>query len=166
MAPPRRIADIDWARWRAVDRATLVFVVRDGEILLIRKLRGLGRGKINGPGGRLEDGESPLECALREAREELGIEPRDVSEAGELLFQFVDGYSIHVTVFRAGDLVGRPVATAEAVPLWTPLAEIPFDEMWEDDRIWLPRLLEGVAFSGRFVFEEDRLLDWDLELAD
>lgn len=165
MAPPRRIADVDWASWRAVDRATLVFVVRDGEILLIRKLRGLGRGKINGPGGRLEGGESPLECAVREAREELGIEPRRVAEAGELLFQFVDGYSIHVTVFRAADLVGHPVATEEAVPLWTPVEEIPFDEMWEDDRIWLPRLLEGVAFCGRFVFEDDRLLDWELELA-
>jgi 8-oxo-dGTP diphosphatase len=163
MASPLRVADIDWSSWRAVDRATLVFVVRDGEILLIRKLRGLGRGKINGPGGRLEAGESPRECAVREAREELGIEPRDLAEAGQLRFQFLDGHSIHVTVFRAGDLDGRPSATDEAIPLWTPVAEIPFDEMWEDDRIWLPHLLDGTPFCGRFVFDEDRLLDWEME---
>jgi 8-oxo-dGTP diphosphatase len=165
MTPPHRIADIDWSRWRAVDRATLVFVVRDGEILLIRKLRGLGRGKINGPGGRLEAGESPRECAVREAKEELGIEPRDLAEAGQLCFQFLDGYSIHVTVFRAGDLDGHPSASDEAIPMWTPLAEIPFDEMWADDRIWLPHLLDGTPFSGRFVFDDDRLLDWEIELA-
>jgi 8-oxo-dGTP diphosphatase len=164
MRPARRVTEIDWNGWRAVDRATLVFVVRDDRILLIRKLRGLGGGKINGPGGRLEADESALECAVREAREELGIEPLQLHEAGRLSFQFTDGYSIHVTVFRAADLVGRPVATSEAVPLWTPIADIPFDEMWEDDRIWLPKLLEGTPFSGRFLFDGDRLLDWELDL--
>lgn len=163
MSTPRRIAEIDWGAWRAVDRATLVFVVRDGEILLIRKLRGLGRGKINGPGGRLEAGESPAECAVREVREELGIEVLGLGEAGDLRFQFIDGYSIHVTVFRADDLQGRPVATEEAIPLWTPVTAIPYDEMWEDDRIWLPHLLERVPFAGRFVFDDDRLLDWELD---
>ncbi|MEZ5332640.1 MAG: hypothetical protein R2991_11440 [Thermoanaerobaculia bacterium] len=59
MDAPRRIEEIDWSTWRPVDRATLVFVVRDGEILLIRKLRGLGRGKINGPGGRLGPASRP-----------------------------------------------------------------------------------------------------------
>ncbi|MEZ5332641.1 MAG: hypothetical protein R2991_11445 [Thermoanaerobaculia bacterium] len=58
---------------------------------------------------------------------------------------------------------GRPVATAEAIPHWTPVADIPYDEMWEDDRIWLPHLLDGVPFSGRFVFDDDRLLDWTLD---
>ena len=50
----RRFEDIDWQGWRADEHATLCFVIRGGEILLIRKLRGLGAGKINGPGGRLE----------------------------------------------------------------------------------------------------------------
>ena len=33
----RRVSEIDWSRWEPVDRATLLFVIRDGEILLIRK---------------------------------------------------------------------------------------------------------------------------------
>lgn len=65
-----RIHEIDWASWKAKDPATLVFVVKEGSILLIRKKRGLGAGKINGPGGRLEAGERPLEGAVREAQEE------------------------------------------------------------------------------------------------
>ena len=40
----RRVSDIDWARWTAVDPATLIFVIRGGQILLIRKKRGLGAG--------------------------------------------------------------------------------------------------------------------------
>ena len=33
----RRLADVDWEGWDPEIRATLLFVVRDGEILLIRK---------------------------------------------------------------------------------------------------------------------------------
>jgi 8-oxo-dGTP diphosphatase len=65
----RTLQDIDWASWKAEDPATLVFVVKDGRILLIRKKRGLGAGKINAPGGRLEAGEAPIEGAVREVQE-------------------------------------------------------------------------------------------------
>ena len=67
-----RFEQIDWQRWEPDEHATLCFVIRGGEILLIRKKRGLGAGKINGPGGRLEPGETALDCAVRETREELG----------------------------------------------------------------------------------------------
>ena len=161
---PRRIRDIDWQTWKPVDLATLLFVVRNGEILLIRKKRGLGAGKINGPGGRLEAGERPVDGAIREVREELLVEPLAPSSAGELRFQFVDGYSIHVFVFRAMECRGEASETDEAIPLWTPLVHIPYDEMWADDRIWLPLMLEGRPFSGRFIFDGDRMLDHELDL--
>jgi len=149
----------EWRDWKPVDRATLVFVVRGDEILLIRKKRGLGAGKVNGPGGKLDPGESPFACAIREMEEELCVTPTGVVQAGELRFQFTDGYSIHVSVFRADDCRGEPSETEEAVPLWTPLDRIPYGEMWEDDRIWLPRLLAAEPFHGRFVFDGDRMLD-------
>ena len=59
------VRDIDWDTWRPHDVATLLFVIRRGEVLLIRKLRGLGAGKINAPGGRLEPGETPAEADVR-----------------------------------------------------------------------------------------------------
>ncbi|MGH9464910.1 MAG: 8-oxo-dGTP diphosphatase [Thermoanaerobaculia bacterium] len=163
MSVPTRVAEIDWSTWRPADHATLVFVVRDDEVLLIRKLRGLGAGKINAPGGRLEPGETHAACAVREAREEVGIEPLDLAEAGELFFQFLDGYSIQVRVFRAGGCAGEPRSTDEAIPAWTPLAAIPFAEMWADDAIWLPELLAGRSFRGRFVFDGERMLDYRME---
>lgn len=154
------LADIDWATWRPVDPATLLFVIQDGRILLIRKKRGLGAGKINGPGGRLEAGEQPREAAIREVQEELLVTPTDLEKGGELRFQFVDGYAIHVHVFRAGGLIGEPTETDEATPIWADIDAIPYDEMWEDDRIWIPHLLEGRPFEGRFLFDDDRMLDW------
>lgn len=159
-----RIADIDWSTWSAVDPATLIFVIRDGQILLIHKKRGLGKGKINGPGGRLEPGEAPQAAALRELREELGVAAVDPVFVGEHRFQFVDGYSTYVHVFRAPDLRGTPVETDEAIPLWVDLDAIPYDRMWEDDRLWLPLLVEGRRFSGYWIFDGDRMLDYRLDV--
>lgn len=161
---PRTVAATDWSSWQAVDPATLLFVIRGGEILLIRKKRGLGAGLINGPGGRLEKGETLTECAVREVEEEVGVTPTGLSERGELKFQFVDGYSIHVHVFTATDCEGMVVETDEAVPLWTPLDRIPFDEMWADDRHWIPLMLAGDRFSGRFIFDEEAMLDHVIEV--
>ena len=163
MTTPRSLADIDWTRWSGVV-CTLVFVVRGGEVLLIRKKRGLGAGKVNGPGGKLDPGEAPLDCARREVREEVCATPLGLALAGRARFQFADGYATDVHVFRASDLEGTPRSTPEADPFWVPLAEIPYAEMWADDALWLPQLLAGRGFSGCFLFDGDTLLDWALEL--
>lgn len=161
------VRDIDWPTWKVTDTATLLFVIRNGEVLLIRKKRGLGAGKINAPGGRLEAGEQPIECAARETKEEVGVVPTSIRARGELKFQFVDGYALHCHVFSADGCDGTVIETDEATPQWTPLAAIPYDEMWADDRMWLPMLLAGrTPFYGRFIFDGDRMVDHVLESRD
>ena len=96
--------DIDWTLWQPVQRATLLYVICEGRVLLIRKKRGLGAGKINGPGGRVEGNESVVECAVRETEEEVGIRARGVRERGQMRFQFVDGFSMQVEIVTADDL--------------------------------------------------------------
>ncbi len=164
MAHPR-VSEIDWSTWSPKDRATLLFVVETDarRILLIEKKRGLGAGKVNGPGGRLEPGETPLDCAVRELREELGVGATGVTAHGELSFHFVGGYDLHCHVFRAERCVGDPIETDEATPLWTSLDAIPWARMWADDAHWLPMLLAGDRFRGRFVFDGDRMLDHAIE---
>ncbi len=159
-----RFDDIDWAAWIPQDVATLCFVRRDGELLLIEKKRGLGAGKINGPGGRLEPGETPAQAAVREVEEELCITPSGLEECGELMFQFCDGYSIHGHVFTAAGFSGTPTETEEAVPLWTPVEQIPFHRMWTDDELWFPHMLGGDFFIGRFLFDGDDMLGHRIEV--
>lgn len=162
----KTLGDIDWESWTPRDPATLVFVVEQDRILLIRKKRGLGLGKVNGPGGKLDPGEDAVTCARRECEEELGIRVGELDCMGEHKFQFVDGYSIHCWVFRTFTYEGEAIETDEAVPLWTALDEIPYDEMWEDDRLWLPLLIQGQRFSARWVFDDDRMLDHEICLVD
>jgi len=162
MTDYKHVSDIDWDAWTPTEKATLLFVVKDGQVLLIHKKRGLGAGKINGPGGRLEPGETPEEAAIREVQEELLVTPLNARRCGELKFQFVDGYSIHGYVFRADDCEGRPTETDEADPIWISLDQIPYDRMWADDRIWMPLMLEETPFEGHFIFDGDHMLDYEL----
>lgn len=154
---------IDWASWDAPVRATLMFVMRNGEILLIEKKRGLGAGKVNGPGGKIDPGETPLECAVRETQEEVGLEVKRPRKMGELHFAMSDVPDILCHVYLALDFEGVAVETEEAVPFWCRLDEIPYDRMWRDDAHWLPLLLDGRGFLGRFVFSGEEVVWYEVE---
>lgn len=158
-----RFEEMDWDTWVPVETATLCFIIRNGQVLLIHKKRGLGAGKINGPGGRLDPGETPLQAAIREVQEELCVTPLEVKKAGELFFQFTNDHSIHGHVYTATGFEGQPTETDEAIPLWTQLDAIPYDRMWADDRLWIPLMLAGTPFTGRFLFDDDTMLGHEVQ---
>lgn len=155
-----RIMELD--DYRSDDNAVLMFIQRggmghDGELLLIEKKRGMGAGKINGPGGKLEAGESFRDAAIRECREEVGLTPVEPRLIGRLYFTFADGYRMYGEVFWAWDHSGTEVETDEAVPFWCKPADIPYERMWADDRLWMPQALLGHRFSAYFYFDDDVL---------
>ena len=149
---------LNFSGWIPQETAVLCFIRKEGQLLLIRKKRGLGAGKINAPGGRIEPGETPLEAAIRETMEEVGLVPNNLKKRGELHFQFLDGYSLHGTVFIAEGCTGEPIETDEADPFWCDLGALPYHEMWADDIHWLPLMLEGKFFRGYFEFDGETML--------
>ena len=153
---------IDWTAWQAGIHATLMFIVKGERVLLIEKKRGLGAGKINGPGGKIDPGETALEAVIRETREELLITPLNPRKVGELWFSMSDCPDILCHVFRADDHDGVPTETDEAVPLWTAIDAIPYHRMWEDDRHWMPLLLSETGFHGRFAFTGEAMRWMDM----
>jgi 8-oxo-dGTP diphosphatase len=138
--------------------ATLLFMQDAERLLLIRKKRGHGAGKINGPGGMVEPGETPLQCAVRETDEEVGMQVHDAIALAELRFQDSDGSTMLGIAFRARRWDGAPRETAEAAPFWCPIAQLPYESMWDDDVLWLPWLLEDRPVIGHFVMRDDRLV--------
>jgi 8-oxo-dGTP diphosphatase len=158
----QQYSDMDWSQWQPVEKATLLFVIRDGQVLLIHKKRGLGAGKVNGPGGRLDPGETSAECAVREVQEEVCVTPTGVQLCGELQFQFTNGHSIHGLVYRADGLEGTLQETDEAIPFWCSIEAIPYGDMWMDDRLWFPLMFDGIYFTGRFLFDDDWMLGCEI----
>ncbi len=159
-----KFSEMDWKTWKPRETATLMFVRMDGMVLLIRKLQGMGAGLINAPGGRVDPGETPVQGAVREAQEELHVTPIDPQEVGLLEFQFVDGYSLRCHLFTATAYEGVPTQTEEAIPMWIDEREMPYGQMWADDRIWYPLLMQGRKFHGRFLFDGEVIRGCEMEV--
>ncbi len=151
-------------KWTPNMVANLVFVIQNERVLLIHKKTGLGKGKINGPGGKIEPGETSLEAAVREVQEELLITPLGLKEMGVLYFDFVDGLKLHCTVFSSSGFEGEPTETREAKPEWFAFDKIPYDRMWADDIHWLPAMLKGHKFDAWFGFDDEEIIYKRLEI--
>jgi 8-oxo-dGTP diphosphatase len=149
--------------------ATLCAILDDGRVLLQKKSSGrFGEGKWNGAGGKLRPGEDPTEGVTREVKEETGLTIEDPRHHGVLDHYFGDkttpAWSVHI--FSAPKFEGTLVESDEGELRWFSLEEIPYEEMWEDDRHWLPLLLEGRDFDGDFYFDEDatELMEFNIEV--
>ena len=164
MNMPKTVEEVDWENWKFTEEAVLTFMRRCSEWLLIHKKRGLGKGKVNAPGGRIDPGETSIQAAVRECEEEVGLTPGVLREATELNFIFLDGYSLKGYVFIAEEFTGEMIETDEADPFWCEEAEIPYDQMWEDDIHWLPKMFNGEFVQGRFIFDDDKMLSMQLNL--
>jgi 8-oxo-dGTP diphosphatase len=160
---PATVEEVDWEAWEPSETAVLCYVISDGQVLLINKKTGLGKGLVNAPGGRIEEGESPAEAAVRELQEEVGITPIEPYEVGRLSFLFTNGFSLSGRVFFAERYRGEPRESDEADPFWVPIDKIPYEKMWEDDRVWLPKALAGSYIEGRFIFEEEKMLSMKID---
>lgn len=140
-------------------QTTLVFLRKDGKILLGKKARGHGKGKWNGAGGKCLPHEWPEDAARRETREELGVSPMHLLPVGVLHFSqkpVVDEYSTITTyVYLCTEWEGTPSPSTELQELsWVTADTIPYTDMWEDDAYWLPQVLAGEKVTGNFYFDD------------
>lgn len=128
-------------------------------MLLGMKKVGFGRGRWNGFGGKVEEGESIELAIARELKEEAKVESRGMKKRGLLTFSF-DGNPevLEVHVFSGSKVEGLPQETEEMRPQWFKISDIPYDKMWPDDRHWLPLLLSGKNFQGEFHFSDNKTL--------
>lgn len=97
-------------RWGVFGAAGVVFVHRgpDGpEVMLQRRsMMAHEGGTWSCAGGALDEGEGPLEGALREATEEVGAPPGDVRVVGEYVFTPADDWAYTTVVVEVTERFG------------------------------------------------------------
>lgn len=145
---------------------TVLVVHQHPQVLLGMKKRGFGAGRWNGFGGKQEPGETVEQTARREMLEEVGVEVEDAHEVGSLIFEFdaKPDEQIEVHFFKSTNFRGEPTESEEMKPGWFEVENIPFGQMWPDDKFWMPLLLQDKKFTGRFLFGEgDKILEMDFQ---
>lgn len=148
--------------------SVLCEIVKNGRVLLQKKSDELfGGGRWNGVGGKLKEGESPENCVIREVFEETGLKLSNPIKIGVLYFYYGNRFQVDwvAHIFSADSFSGIINPSPEGALHWFKIEEIPYEEMWPDDKHWLPLLLSGKKFEGRFYFDESKkkLLDFTLK---
>jgi 8-oxo-dGTP diphosphatase len=141
-------------------KASLVLVKSPNgrQVLLARRKTGeLGKGKLNGPGGKLGIEDSDLKsCATRETFEEWGIilDRNRLDEVAVLHCYVSEVLDFEVHVFLTDFFFGAP-AESEATekPEWYDIDSLPFEEMHESDEFWMMSALHGKKFEADIFYE-------------
>lgn len=136
---------------------------KDKELLLAMKKRGFGAGKWNGVGGKIdfEKGDKNVtDAAIRETEEEIGVKIKELEKVAVLNFNFPynRAWDQTVHVFLAQNWEREPVESEEMAPRWFKIQEIPYGKMWDDDKVWLPKILEGKKLKADFIFKEGEII--------
>jgi len=145
-------------------QATLCLLVRNNEILLAMKKRGFGMGKWNGVGGKMDaikGDKNVLDAAVRETKEEIGVDIINPEKVGifHFIFPYKTDWNQDVHLFIAREWSGVPQESEEMAPRWFSQDQIPYDQMWDDDKLWLPRILKGEKLEADFIFREGEIID-------
>ena len=144
--------------------ATLVYALRDEQVLLLRRNTEPNRGLWVAPGGKFDHGESPTECAVREMYEETGLRiQQPVLRAVMTETSPRADYQWLTFIFVAWDFEGTfTPAPGIGEFRWVPVDEVAKLPIPPADAIFFPRLLEdGTTFHGKFEYDAElNLLRW------
>lgn len=136
--------------------AVHVFLIQDGKVLLMRRAgSGYADGQLGLPAGHVDLGETPTDCAAREAEEELGIriEPAALVP-GTTWFRMSQEPRVDIFYtarsWRGIPVIREPHKCTEL--LWTNPARLPADALeflgqaWED--VQTSRILREYGFTS------------------
>ncbi len=146
--------------------ATLCYVRDQSRTLMlhrIKKANDMHAGKWNGLGGKLEPGETPEECVLREVREESGLTLLDPRLRGLMTFpQFSQGEDWYCFLFTATRFTGELIDSAEGELRWIDDGDLLQLNLWPGDRIFMRWLDDERFFSAKFLYQAGELTKYEV----
>jgi ADP-ribose pyrophosphatase YjhB (NUDIX family) len=146
----------------------LCLLKKDGMLWLGQKKQGFGQGKFNGFGGKQKEGETIEQTAVRELTEETSVVPTNMHKAAEMTYRFEHEPSWNqvVHVYIVTDWTGTPTESEEMTCEKFPVASIPYDKMWDNDKHWLPQVLDGKKVKGAFIHTDKTTVDAKIDVVD
>ncbi|XP_060869394.1 oxidized purine nucleoside triphosphate hydrolase-like isoform X2 [Metopolophium dirhodum] len=146
---------------------TLTFIIKNDEVLLGMKNRGMGKGKWNGFGGKKEPNETIFDAAKREVKEECGLDAISMKKIGIIDFEYIGSNEIlEGHIYLCDKFKGHIVESDEMAPIkWFKINQFPLDNMWVDHKCWFPMVLKQIPFKAHFKYlDDDTIVDSTINL--
>lgn len=162
-----------------LQHCVVCYFIRGDEVLLgLRKevTNDLGLNLVSGIGGKVEPGEENVAAMVRESIEEIGevvigdqkqvvCKPTKWESRGNVNFLFPNKpkWNQTVDVYVVTEWEGDPVETRAIKPEWYPINNLPVDQMWADNAIWVPQVLAGGTVNASYMYADDNksIAEWE-----
>lgn len=147
---------------------TLVYALRDGQVLMMQRRKEPNLGQWTAPGGKIELDESPAECAVRELREETGLIVQGRPELRVIATETspLPDWQWLMFIYLVTDFSGQPGDCAEGDLAWIPVEEVAGLPIPQADAIFYPFVVGDLPgpISMKFEYDADlQLRHWRIE---
>ena len=151
--------------------ATLCYIKKDGKTLMLhrtKKKNDIHEGKWVGVGGKIEKGESPEECAVREVFEETGLKAEELKLRGLLTFpDFNNSEDWYGYLYVVEKFSGEIIESPEGDLKWVEDSKLFELDMWEGDELFMRWMMEDRMFYAKFVYDEnEKMKDYSVTFYD
>ncbi|MGM9940976.1 MAG: NUDIX hydrolase [Bulleidia sp.] len=141
----------------AVTESTCVYLIRDRRWLMLlrnRKQNDINEGKWIGIGGKREGNETSEQCALREVKEECGLDIDTLEYCGEVYFSVDGKANEYIRIYRSSYFHGNQIPCDEGTLSWIDEDDILRLNLWPGDRLFLEKMIRNeIPFSMKLDYD-------------
>ncbi|WP_305151252.1 8-oxo-dGTP diphosphatase [uncultured Dubosiella sp.] len=151
---------------------TLGYIEHDGKYLMIHRIKkknDINKDKWIGIGGKMEPGETVLDCMKRECKEETGLEWHDPTLRAIITFNFQKDetdnlFSELMFLYTGKEFSGELIECDEGELVWIEKDKIKDLPLWTGDLIFLDLMRQDIPlFYLRLDYIGDRLVLAELD---
>ena len=147
--------------------STLCYLEKEGKYLMLhrtKKKKDINQNKWLGVGGKLEEGESPEECLVREVKEETGLKLISYQLRGMVTYVSNLWETEHIYLFTSDKFEGDLIECEEGDLEWINKKEVSGLNLWEGDKIFLEEIQKNASFfTMKFEYEKEKLINYKIK---
>ena len=140
---------------------TQIYLEKENKYLMLlrnKKEHDINEGKWIGVGGHMEKGETPLECVIREVKEETGLTLNSALLRAKIYFTS-DDYDELIYQYTSSDFSGEVIECNEGVLKWVPIKDVLSLPTWEGDKYFLEPIINNEDyFEISLVYKNNKLV--------